>query len=118
MKCRIGDEIVGKIYEGCPLIGCANHPSKNLINGQFLQVLDWTKDTVNLQDIETKETLKIDKEDLQFCRLGWAITYQASQGRSLKEKTRIHDYSHRFFTSLHLSLAISRVVDQNLIDFA
>ena len=116
LKCRLGDELVGRIYRGCPLIGCANH--KNLINGQFLQVKDWTEVLVILQDIENQETLNIAHEDLQFCRLGWSMTYQQSQGRSLKEKTRICDTSHRFFTSAHLSLGISRVTDKNLVDLA
>jgi hypothetical protein len=53
MRCRIGDEIPQKNFKGCPLIGAANH--KNLINGQFLEILDWYDDEIVLTETSRRE---------------------------------------------------------------
>ena len=96
------------------LIGSANH--LNIINGGFYQVIDWTDTQIFIQDLETNETLTMTHEDASYCRAGWAITYQACQGRTLKERTKIHDSDHRFFSTIHLSLGISRITDKSLLE--
>ena len=115
-SCKLNDEHIQRIFRGCPLIGCANH--RGIINGGFYEVLDFAKEKIVLKDIETLEETTIPVEFSTFFRLGWAITYHASQGRSLRESTRLHDLDHKWFSAVHLSLGISRVVSADLLQIS
>jgi len=111
---HIPDEIIQQIFVGLPMIGCANQ--KHIINGAFYTVIEL--DPIRLQDTETGEIICIETEHTKYLRISFAITYHASQGRTLKESTRLWDTNHTYFTMKHLALGMSRVVDGKLLEIA
>ena len=70
---------------------------------------------VVVRDLETHKETSIPHSDLRFCRLGFACTYQALQGRTVRESIRLHCWSHPRFTRKHLYVGLSRAISGDLI---
>ena len=114
LQATLCEENVNEIYIGCPLYATN---SRKLSNGSFLEVVSWA-DSVVVRDLETQNETSIPYSDLRFCRLGFACTYQAFQGRTLKESVRLHCLSHPRFTRKHLYVGLSRAVSGDLLSIA
>ena len=117
LKCNLADEIVDGIYKGCPLIGNTNEKGKS-VNGAFYQVIDWNEDFFTIEDIETNDFLVLPLKKSKNFRIGFSITYHAIQSRSLKERVRLHDCNHPYFTKKHLAMGLGRATSADLIDLA
>ena len=116
LDCKLSDEIVDGVFVGAKLIG--NTTSKSIIHGAFYVVLSWNATHVQLRDSETEEEAEVTISQMKCFRLGWAITYAAVQGRTLRDSTRLFDTGHKFFTARHLAMGLGRVVHPKLIDLA
>ena len=117
LKCNLSDEIVDKIFVGCPVIG--NTTEKNrTTNGAFYVVKGWDTETLFLEDLETQEFIDIPIKCTKNLRLGWSITYHAVQSRTLRDHVRLHDCNHPRFTVRHLAMGLGRAVAPELVDIA
>ena len=112
LQALLCEENVSEVYIGSPLFATT---SKKLSNGSFLEVVSWTDTTVLVRDLETDKETSILHNDLRFCRLGFACTYQALQGRTLRQSIQLHCLSHPRFTRKHLYVGLSRAVSGDLI---
>ena len=116
LKVKFQDELVNAIYPGMPCIG--NATVQQITNGAFYQVLGWTNERIEIEDIETKERHTVKPELFSHMHCGFSATYPRMQGRTLTEHTRLWDTSHKHFSKKHLALGISRVSDRTKLDIA
>ena len=113
---RLSDELVHQIFKSCPLIG--NTTGRHVVNGCFYEVEGWTEKAVTIRDLESQEVVEVQREHMSHLRLGWAITYAAVQGRTLRQRTRLWDTDHPRFSTRHLAMAIGRVTRPEDLDIA
>ena len=92
--------------------------AQKIVHAAFYQVLSWDSNQVKVQDTGTKQELAVKLEHMRHFRLGFALTYASAQSRTLRETVRLFDTGHKFFSSRHLSLGLSRAVSKRLVDIA
>ena len=116
VKVKLSEEIHDEIFVGCALIG--NTTSKRIIHGGFYEVLGWDE-KVKVKDIEFGEEFEVGFGDMRFFRYGYAMTYPAAQGRTLRDHVRLWDtQTNPHFTFRHLSMGLARAVSPSLVDLA
>ena len=108
------EEICDEIWIGAPLIG--HTTDRKIVNGAILECKGWTAKTIKILDVEAGNEIEIPREATKHLRVGYAITYAAVQGRTLRESVRLWDTAHRNYTVRHLSMALGRAVSPDLID--
>ena len=116
LNVQLSDELVNQIFVGCALLG--NSTDRRITNGCFYEVMSFTDKLVTIRDLENLESVDVPVENMKALRLGWAITYAAVQGRTLKERTRLWCTDHPRFTTRHLAMAIGRVTRPDDLDIA
>ena len=105
-----GVEVPYHLFAGTRLIG-SNTVGK-FVNGAFRVVMELGPGTARLKDEDTLEEFEVTHEQLaKHTRLRWALTLCSVQGRSLRGTVAIHDTDSRYFTAVHLYVALSRAVD-------
>ena len=72
LEVKLSEEVVDKIYVGCPLIGNLTGPSK-IVHGAFYEVLGWNDKAVHLRDTEIDQELLASMVHMKHLRLGFAI---------------------------------------------
>ena len=77
----------------------------------------WDDGKVQLQDVESLEDIELPIAALKTCRLGWALTYCSSQGRTLRDVC-LWDTGHPRFSTKHLSMGLGRGVSDRLVSIA
>ena len=118
-KCLLDSELYiddsNEIFVGCKLYAAVTN--RRLTNGALLEVKAFDEILVQLYDEELEITLSLPIDELKHCRYGYALTYCASQGRSLSE-VRLHDTGHPMFTKVHLSMGLARATQASKVDIS
>ena len=98
-------------FPGTKLIGC-NNTFKKIVNGSFLKVTSVSPETIGLLDEDTGAEFDVSPAQIaKHTRLSWALTLCSVQGRSLSGTIAVHDALSRYFTAVHLYVALSRATD-------
>ena len=117
LEVKLSEELVDQVFVGCPMLGNLTGPSK-IVHGAFYVVQSWDEKAVKVKDTEIGQELTVKMDHMKHMRLGYSLTYASCQSRTLRETVRLWDTNHKFFTSRHLALGISRSVSKRLVDFA
>ena len=80
------EEICDELWVGAPLIG--HTTDRKITNGVFYECRGWTDKTIKILDTEAQSEFEIPREATKHLRVGYAITYAAVQGRTLRESVR------------------------------
>ena len=116
LNVQLGDELVNKVFVGCPLIG--NTTGKKIVNGCLYVVQSFTPTMVTIRNLENDEIIDVSVDHMKNLRLSFAICYFSVQGRTLREHTRLWDTDHKCFSTRHLAMAIGRVTKPEDLSFA
>ena len=87
-----------------------------IVHSCLYKILDFDNVSLHLTDMISLKTFKISFDKLKFFRLGYAMTYQQSQGKTFRERTRLHDINNPNFSWRHFVVGLSRVDDAKILD--
>jgi hypothetical protein len=94
-----------KLWPGLSLLGCVSSEKKGVRNGCLYTVESVGEGVVHLEGLPAAFTFE---QTTLWLRLSYAQTYASCQGTEFTESLCLWDVTHKYFSTRHLFVGLSR----------